>query len=475
MKQISNPLMQSHILPVVLTAFLAVGCSDNSQKTQNTNKQQYAHAKKSPLNKNYFTQDKSKKSFSHAIRGLSNEEEDLFVLGKSFFTIPWVEAPAATTARDGLGPLFSANTCIHCHPNNGAGVAVTKDGTMSRSLLLRLSHKNVKNHPLLKSNGFVPDATYGAQLSQNGNAKVPAEGKPVVSYEEINASYPDGTAYRLRIPQYHIENLGYGPLDKETVVSPRIGLALVGLGLLERISEKDILAHQDIDDKDGDGISGKANYAFDPESNTTKLGRFTWKASATSVKHQSAGAAHNDMGLSNPLFPAHNCTKKQTACLESIKSSGFGFDLPEQRLNAIAFYLSNLAIPKQSSPKKHLEGQTLFKTLNCTACHVPSYKTTDNISIHPYSDLLLHDMGESLADGRSEFLATAKEWRTPALWGIGRYKKVSGEANYLHDGRARSIEEAILWHGGEAEQSKEAFMLLNVANRTKILQFLNSL
>jgi len=449
-------------------AFLATGCDEDKVAKNIKNNNDNKHH-------NYFIDNNSPKAFSKQIKGLSEEEDKLFYIGRSFFKIPWVEAPSATTARDGLGPLFNANTCRNCHPNNGAGVALAKDGSMSRSLLLRLSHKISTNQALLEKVGFEPDSTYGAQLSRNGNQKVLYEGRATVSYTMIKGTYPDGTAYELRNPTYSIEDLGYGALDKETVLAPRIGSALIGLGLLERISEKNLLAYEDVNDSNGDGISGKANYAYSPETNSTIMGKFTWKASATSVKHQSAAAAHNDMGLSNPLFPLHNCTSKQKECLEWANKSRFDFDLPAERLDAIAFYLRSLAVPKQREAQKHQEGEKIFKALNCTACHVPSYTTSDGIKIHPYSDLLLHDMGKGLADGRSEFLATGAEWRTPPIWGIGLYDKVSKEANYLHDGRARSIEEAILWHGGEAKKSKEDFMALDKKRREKLIGFLNSI
>ncbi len=462
-----------NIVSLAAVVFLTTACSDNDfdQKKKENNDSSYH---------DYFLEINTKKSFSKPIKGLSNEEETLFFVGRSFFKIPWVEAPASTTARDGLGPLFSANTCKHCHPNNGAGIAINTDGSMGRSLLFRLSHKSSTSEPftpstLLDKMGFEPDSTYGAQLSKHGNQKVKAEGMPKISYERIQGQYLDGTSYELRKPTYSIENLGYGALDKETIVVARIGSALIGLGLLERISQKDILAHQDINDSDRDGISGKANYAYSPELNKTVLGRFTWKASATSVKHQSAAAAHNDMGLSNPLFPTDNCTDKQVECLKEAKKETKGFDLPAHRLSAIDFYLSHLAIPKQREHQQHIEGKKLFEKLNCTACHVPEFTTSDGIKIQPYSDLLLHDMGEALADGRTEFLANGREWRTAPMWGIGLYETVSGEANYLHDGRARNIEEAILWHGGEAEKSKNDFMALDKKSRQKVIEFLNSI
>jgi len=446
----------------IIALFLITACSQNDSSTEQ------------PL-KIYFTNDSGKSAFSQPISGLNNDEIDIFYLGKSVFKTPWVTAPSITTARDGLGPLFNANTCRNCHPGNGAGVAVKPNGTANFSLLIRLSHKESNNTKLLERNGFEPDSTYGAQLSVNGSINTPAEGQFNVTYKDEQGKYPDGTTYMLRSPTYTLKNLKYGALDKETIFVPRIGSALIGLGLIERISDKDILAYEDVDDTNKDGISGKANYAFDPESKSTRLGKFTWKASATSVKHQSAAAAHNDMGLSNPLFPWHNCTKVQKGCLKEAALSEHEIDLPAYRLDAVAFYLSNLAIPKQREAGSHKEGKKLFERLNCAACHVPSYTTSDGIKIKPYSDFLVHDMGEQLADGRSEFLANGNEWRTAPLWGMGLYKKVSGEANYLHDGRARSIEEAILWHGGEAKQSKKDFMALDRPSREKILDFLNSI
>ena len=457
----------------ILTALLAVGCVDNDKQT--ATKENATTEKTSQKRINYFTKCKSKMAFMRQPKGMSHDETDIFILGKSFYRTPWVEAPSATTARDGLGPLFNANTCMHCHPGNGAGVAVNEDGSMSRSLLIRLSHRSTDDKEAMEKIGFKPDSTYGAQLSKNGSHTVAAEGKPVVTYEEISGKYPDGTEYSLRKPRYTIENLGYGAMDKDTVIAPRIGSALIGLGQLELIDEKDLLSYEDVNDSNGDGISGKANYAYSPETNTTIMGKFTWKASATSVKHQSAAAAHNDMGLSNPLFPLHNCTSKQKECLKEAEKGRYGLDMPEERLSAIGYYLRNLAIPEQREPKKHKDGEKFFQALNCNACHVESYKTTMGLTIKPYSDLLLHDMGEGLADGRPEFLATGSEWRTAPMWGMGLYDKVSGEANFLHDGRARSVEEAILWHGGEAQKSKDDFMALDKKSRAKLIGFLNSI
>lgn len=418
-----------------------------------------------------------KMAFSRPIGGMSDTEEDRFVLGKSFFRIPWVEAPSATTARDGLGPLFSANTCMHCHPGNGAGVATDEKGNLNRALVMRLSipsAKNLNNKSKVIAQGFVPEPRYGGQLSVSGTFGVPFEGKPSVAYEEVAGSYPDGTPYSLRKPHYRIEGLNYGPLHEEANVAPHIAPALVGLGVLERISEESILAHADEHDRDKDGISGRANLVYSPETKGMMLGRYTWKAAAPTVRHQVANAMHNDMGLSTSLYPEENCMPSQKECNEAPRGSG-ELDVPDARLGAVTYYVTSLRIPQQRKLKKGHRGRELFTQLGCAKCHVESYETADGLTVRPYSDLLLHDMGEALSDGHASFLATPREWRTPPLWGVGLYKAVSGEANYLHDGRARSLEEAILWHGGEGEASKTAFMHLDRNERQMLIEFLGSI
>ena len=403
---------------------------------------------------------------------MDHNETDQFVRGKSFFRIPWVEAPSATTARDGLGPLFSANTCMHCHIKNGAGVAVDAQGKLERSVIFKLSSKTKLNNESLMTIGFTPDPVYGGQLSVNGNHSVLFEGRPKVHYVEQNGTYDDGTLYTLRVPHYQIEHLNYGPLDPAGNIAPHIALALIGLGHIEKIPQSVILAAEDINDSDNDGISGKANWVFNPETNTTQLGRFAWKATAASIRHQSADAAHNDMGLTSPLFTHENCTSVQKECLEAPKGV-HEFDLPQSRLDAIAFYLSHLKVPRARPTSQ--EAKALFEQLTCNRCHIPSYLTSEGVEIAPYSDFLLHDMGEALSDGHRAFLASESEWRTPPLWGVGLYKTVSGEANYLHDGRARSIEEAILWHGGEARHAKEAFKALEKSKRDLLVAYVKAL
>ncbi|MBN2815188.1 MAG: thiol oxidoreductase [Campylobacterales bacterium] len=452
-----KPLFFPSLALVLLSA-----CS--SQKgTQNTTR-------------DFYTKDVSKNVFTH-IQKLSREEEDIALLGKSFFSKPWVEAPAATTARDGLGPLFSANSCKHCHPNNGAGIALGEKGDAHRSLVMRLSlfsKKNINNDLVLK-NGFIPEPNYGSQLSFNGTGDVKYEGSVALSYMKVSGKFADEEPYVLHSPNYKVKNLQYGSLHEDANVAPHIALALVGLGAIDSIDARDILAYEDVNDRDGDGISGKANWVYNPETNKTELGRYTWKAAAATVKQQVANAAHNDMGLSNPLYEGDNCTEFQSECLKAPKSRGDVFDLPMKRVDAIALYLKSLKIPLQRESENFAQGREVFHELGCVKCHVESYKSEKYGVFNPYSDFLLHDMGESLSDGHTMFQAQESEFRTPPLWGMGLYKRVSGELNLLHDGRAKSISEAILWHGGEAEAQKVAYIELPKRKRETLIEFLKGI
>lgn len=416
---------------------------------------------------NQITTIQTKALLSQAYGDLSEEGKERFILGKSFFRIPWVEAPSATTARDGLGPLFSANTCISCHPHNGAGSVYGSSGEISRSLVTRFSLKNQVD----SKNGFVPDPIYGAQLSVNGVKGVPYEGKPTLLYEAVMSIYPDGEHVELRRPIAGVKELGYGALHSDAVIANRLAPALVGMGLFDQISDEEILSREDAEDKNGDGISGRANRVFDPRSGKTVIGKFTWKASAPSVRHQVAAAFHHDMGLTTSLFPRKNCTESQKECLNALRGRDV-LDVTDERLDAVTFYVNHLRLPKPSANPK---GKALFGQIGCTSCHTPSMTLVNGKTIEPYSDLLLHDMGEELSDGRREFDADGREWRTAPLWGIGKRTLILNQRNYLHDGRARTIEEAILWHGGEAQGAKEKFRTLSHSERRCILEFLEGL
>jgi len=404
---------------------------------------------------------------------LSDSEMDLFVLGRSFFRTPWVEAPSATTARDGLGPLFSSNTCRGCHPQNGRGSVYSKSGTISRALVTRLSLANSKEQD--PKRGFTPEPTYGAQLSINGVYGVPYEGKPTREYSYRVVSAGKNRTITLQKPIYGVTDLQYGRLSKDVILSQRIPPALVGFGLLEQISDRQLLANEDIEDRDGDGISGKANRVYSLEGSAIEIGRYNWKASASRLKDQIAGAMSNDMGLTSPLYPTENCTHSQKECLSSPRGRDI-FDVPMRRLDAVSFYLKHLKVPEMKQDQNYTDGLRIFRQIGCASCHIPTFRLEDGRVIHPFSDLLLHDMGRGLADGRVEFDANGSEFRTAPLWEISLSSKILKErANFLHDGRARSIEEALLWHDGEAKIAKENFVNLPRHDQKKLIDFLERL
>ena len=445
----------------------------------------FSETMQNKLDKKYTTTSQTKKVFMKQVGGLNDEEQDSFMLGRSFFTIPWVEAPSATTARDGLGPLFNSNTCINCHPNNAIGSVYNKNNNISRNYVTRLSipsNGSFEHKKMLQYSGFVKEPTYGEQISINGVQGVPYEAKPVIKYKDITVTYPDGKKVILKQPLQGIDNqlknLQYGNIEKNVSITNRLAPALVGLGLIEQLTDEQILANEDINDENNDGISGKANIVYSVKYKDFRVGRYTWKGSAPSVIHQSAAAAYNDMSLTNFYFQQENCTDSQKECLKGPKGDDVNgvktFDLPMQRLEAVAFYLKNLKIPKSNITEK--KGEKLFENIGCVKCHTPSFTLSSGYKIKPFSDLLLHDMGKALSDGRVEFKASKREWKTAPLWGIGKYKQATGKnPELLHDGRAKTIEEAILWHGGESQEIKESFMNLSKKQRDLIIKYIKEL
>jgi CxxC motif-containing protein (DUF1111 family) len=416
-------------------------------------------------------------AFGLQVNNLSSQEKLDFFVGNSFFNQNWVQAPSSTTARDGVGPMFNARSCSGCHFKDGRGRPPMYDGEKGIGLLLRLSISGQNS-----VGGPNPSANYGDQLEDQSVQGVPMEGDYTIQYAEIAGQYPDGTPYSLRKPNYLISNLNYGPLESDIMVSPRCAPQMIGLGLLEAISTGDILAREDVNDADGDGISGKANYVWDPISQSTQLGRFGWKANVPGIYQQVAGAFLGDMGITTWVFPDENCTGIQTDC--SMAVNGGTPEIEKSKLDAVVLYSQTLAVPaKRNTNNVDVAfGEQLFAQIQCTKCHVSQMTTSthsvsalSNQIISPYTDLLLHDMGDGLADNRPDFLADGKEWRTTPLWGIGLIETVNKHSFLLHDGRARSIEEAILWHGGEAENAKTLFMNLNKLEREQVLKFLASM
>ena len=421
----------------------------------------------------------SRNAFSLPAPQLTNEQRRTFEVGDSFFTQNWVTAPASTEARDGLGPTFNAQACSSCHTLDGRGAPPDPSGEEARlGLLVRLSVPGsdpVTGAPL-------PDPVYGGQLQDRSVLDVPAEGTLVVSYETTIGEYGDGTPYELRSPTYEIADLAFGPLAEEVQLGPRLAPHLIGMGLLQAIPESSILALADPDDANGDGISGRANIVWDARAGAPTLGRLGWKANAATVEQQTAGAFHGDIGITSELHPLENCPAAQTECADA--PDGGAPELTASRLAAVEFYVRTLAVPalRGADSDDVLEGARLFEDFGCSSCHAPTHRTgvsdidalTDQV-IHPYTDLLLHDMGPALADGRPDFDASGQEWRTPPLWGIGLAEDINGYLFLLHDGRARTFEEAILWHGGEGEAAREEFRLADTEERAQLLAFLEAL
>ncbi|MFV0247876.1 MAG: di-heme oxidoredictase family protein [Tenacibaculum sp.] len=416
-------------------------------------------------------------AFDQQVPNLSTLNSSLFFVGNSLFRQNWVSAPASTTARDGLGPTFNARSCSACHDKDGRGKPLEIGDEFSKGFLMRISM------PGTGENGEPnPVNFYGDQIQEQANLGIQYEAKVSVKFEIITGSFADGESYELRKPIYTIHSEQFGSLQN-VLSSPRVGPQVIGMGLVDAISSEDILANEDENDSNKDGISGKANYVWNVATQQIELGRFGWKANQPNLTQQVAGAFHGDMGLTTSLFPKENCPSPQQDCQNAI--NGGMPEVTDNALRNIMIYSSSLSVPirRNFKDKEVLKGKQLFRDMKCNSCHIETFKTgiyqlntaLEDVNIRPYSDFLLHDMGEELADNRPDFKATGKEWRTQPLWGIGMIQEVNNHTFLLHDGRARNIEEAILWHGGEAEKSKEMYKKLTKEDRTAVLAFINSL
>lgn len=408
---------------------------------------------------------------------LSPEDESAFYSGNSFFNDVWVEAPASTDARDGLGPVFNARSCSGCHFKDGRAGPPAGPEEPALGTLVRLGLDGG------------PHPVYGEQLQDGGIPDVPAEALVSVDWEDVPLTLPDGTALTLRRPVVSLLDWAHGDPGADLETSFRVAPHMVGLGLLEAVPAARLEALADPEDLDGDGISGEIQQVVDMETGAAAVGRFGWKAEQPRVRTQSAGAFAGDMGITSPVVPADDCTAAQEACLAA--ESGGEPELSEELLQKVTVYSSSLAVPvrRDWDSETVLRGKWLFTDLGCAACHVPSHDTADEAEIAamggvaamadqriwPYTDLLLHDMGPELADGKAVNEAGGQEWRTPPLWGLGLVPDVNGHDTLLHDGRARGFAEAILWHGGEAEPSRDAFAALPAADRDAVVAFLESL
>jgi CxxC motif-containing protein (DUF1111 family) len=428
--------------------------------------------------------DKSGNAFSLPAANMSISRRDRFSIGNSFFRNPWVIAPSSTRARDGLGPLYNTNTCQSCHVKDGRG-RLPADGEPMVSALVRLSipAATAQERETARREGVLPEPAYGGQLNTLAIPGVAPEGRAVLEYEYIAGKFADGEPYELRRPVLKIEDAAYGALHGATMTSLRVAPVMIGLGLLEAIPEQDILARADPEDADSDGISGRPNRVRDVARQRPAPGRFGWKAGQPNVRQQAAGAFNGDIGITSTLFPDQPCTASQTACRRA--PGGGEPEISDEILGFVEFYAKTLAVParRDADDPAVRRGEQLFHDARCGLCHAPRHKTgrledfpeLSEQQIFPYTDLLLHDMGEGLSDGRPEFEAAGAEWRTPPLWGIGLVSTVNGHSFFLHDGRARNLMEAVLWHGGEAEQSRNRVLHMSARERAELLAFLNSL
>ncbi len=401
-----------------------------------------------------------------------------FTFGQQLFNTFWEPAPGSQPTTDGLGPVFNRAACSDCHSNNGRGRPPAAGGEME-SMLVRLSLAGTGTHgePV-----GVPG--YGDQLQDRAVETIPPEGKAVLSWTEVPGTYADGTAYSLRQPVLRFDELAFGALPDHTLTSARIASPLIGLGLLEAVPEATLNDLADPDDADKDGISGRMNKVWDAELQQTRTGRFGWKANQPSLRQQNAGAAIGDMGLTSPVFAAENCAPGQDKCAQLAAAVGHSPEIVPSFFVPLTRYTQLVAVPRQRNPDDSdvKAGAIVFTGIGCSGCHTLALQTgahelaelTDQ-TIHPFTDLLLHDMGPGLADGRPDFLADGQEWRTAPLWGIGLTRQVASFEFYLHDGRARNLAEAILWHGGEAAPASQRFRALAKEQRAQLITFLESI
>ena len=450
--RLARTSLTQRILSGVLGSFLSFGLPSQSRSAGAT-----------PLPQLGFN------AFSLPLANLETLHRRQHVVGNSFFNKNWIQAPGSTAERDGLGPLFNARSCSACHRRDGRGRA-PQAGPAPRSLLIRLG---------LGTNAPHPD--YGTQLATRAIPGFRPEGRLTIGYRTLTGTYHDGSLFHLRVPQYHIMGKAHLPGQ---ALSPRLAPPVFGLGLLEAVPPQVLEQWADPDDRNGDGISGRPNRVWDRAGERYQIGRFGWKAGQPNLRQQIASALLHDIGITSSLFPEEALTPHQRRALPPIPSGG-NPEISERILDRLVVYQQTLAPPPRRDVGHPIvtKGEDLFHEAHCARCHRPQLMTgahpTVNALSHqtfqPYTDLLLHDLGEPLADHRPEGKANGREWRTPPLWGLGLTRAVSGEEAYLHDGRARSVEEALLWHRGEAEPARATFLKMKAADRAALLRFLRSL
>ncbi len=386
--------------------------------------------------------------------------------GRELFITQWTPAGEGRVLFDGVGPLFNANACTQCHSSEGRKPVYALNGELEDAILFRLGDKQGNTHPF-----------YGEQMQhQSIDSSIATEGKILYDIVTATDNTPAGVTFSFTSTDPN-QPLG------DSVISGRISPQLVGMGMLNLIPETDIIAAADADDTNKDGISGRVHWVV--EGNQQQVGRFGWKAINSSLRTQNANAMSQDMGLTTSVFAEPNCTASQYVC-KDLPNGGIagGPEVVDESLEAVTEFMTALAVPERriGNLARFNKGANLFAQTGCASCHTPKQKTGDSLRfpllsqqvIYPYTDLLLHDMGAKLDDGVKEKNAESYEWRTPPLWGIGIVAR-DPEARFLHDGRASSLTEAILWHGGEAQTTKNKFTQLSIEDKETLLGFLNGI
>ncbi len=419
------------------------------------------------------TFDAGSSAFDHSFFGLNEHDQLIHDIGDTKFSSAFVTAPAHV--NPGIGPLYNNISCGSCHQSQGSGTPPLPGQTAGlESFFLLLSSGGVDEH-----GGPVDVPGFGNQLQNNSGYGKPKEADYSVTYTNQLFTYPDGSTVVLRAPTYNITN-AYSALPANVQVSPRMAPPVFGLGLLENVGEATLLARSNQAINDTSIFYGEPNYVWDVIQNKLSIGRFGHKCERPTVEQQVAEALQQDIGITNKLFPNENCINQS-----QYYDDGLHPEISDSSLNTLVYYMRTIAVParRNVTDPTVMRGEQLFKQAKCSGCHCPTYVTdvsitlpqVSNQTIHPYSDLLLHDLGPGLADGRKVFNASGSEWRTCPLWGIGLTQVVTGQTAFLHDGRATTLEQAILWHGGQASYSKNFFVNLPKSDRDAVIAFLNSL
>lgn len=445
----SGFLKKISVVALIATTFIACGGGSSSSDSEAVTILEW-----SPPGGNATVEYSSDKPFLKILNSIDESEISGVSQGRELFIAQWKVAPDLRTTLDGLGPLFNANACTTCHISNGRVAPYNSDGTTSDTFLFRVGNENGDTHPI-----------YGGQLQTNATSGV--------AESDINWIKNSSTDEITFITSADIQSDGYN-------IGGRISPHLIGMGLLDLVSEETILEYEDINDSNNDGISGRAHYVV--EEGEIRIGKFGWKAINSTLKTQNAGAMHQDMGLTTTVNLEENCTDKQSIC--TTEENGGNPEVSEKSLQNVVDFMTALGVPNRriNDQEKFDEGSKVFERIGCASCHRPTMTTGEsskfsslsNQTIYAYTDLLLHDMGKSLADGVKEKDASGSEYRTPPLWGIGIVEEKEG-ARFLHDGRASNIKEAIDLHDGEAKIVRDKFSALNEMDRENLLIFLRGI